>query len=132
MRELASQIQGLRLYGKASAWEKLAANEADIALQSARWLIERWLAAEMADRAMGSVRYQMKAARFPLYRDLAGFDFAKSCVERQFIVDLSHLSFTEQAHNVVFVGGPGTGKTHLAIAIGVSGITRHKRRVRFF
>jgi DNA replication protein DnaC len=132
MREVAAELKGLRLYGMASAWEELAANQADIALQSARWLIERLLEAEMADRAMRSVRYQMHTARFPIHRDLAGFDFAKSCVERQFIVDLSHLSFAEQAHNVVFVGGPGTGKTHLAIAIGVSGITRHKRRVRFF
>ena len=42
------------------------------------------------------------------------------------------MAFTEAAHNVVLVGGPGTGKTHLATAIGVSGITRHGKRVRFY
>jgi hypothetical protein len=45
---------------------------------------------------------------------------------------LAELAFTEQAHNAVLVGGPGTGKTHLGTAIGVSGITRHGRRVRFY
>ena len=42
------------------------------------------------------------------------------------------MAFTDDAHNVVLVGGPGTGKTHLATAIGVSGITRHGKRVRFY
>ena len=40
--------------------------------------------------------------------------------------------FLEDAHNVVLVGGPGTGKTHLATAIGVQAIERHRKRVRFF
>ena len=42
------------------------------------------------------------------------------------------MTFTDAAHNVVLVGGPGTGKTHLATAIGVAGITRHGKRVRFY
>lgn len=41
-------------------------------------------------------------------------------------------AFTELAHNAVFIGGPGTGKTHLATAIGVAGITKHGKRVRFY
>ena len=45
---------------------------------------------------------------------------------------LADLSFTDQAHCVVLVGGPGTGKSHLATAIGVSGIARHGRHVRFY
>lgn len=48
------------------------------------------------------------------------------------IDDLSDLGFTTAAHNVVFIGGTGTGKTHLATALGVSGITRHGKRVRFY
>ncbi len=53
-------------------------------------------------------------------------------VDRKFIEQLADLAFTRQAHNVVLVGGPGTGKTHLATAIGVAGITRHGSRVRFY
>lgn len=74
----------------------------------------------------------MRIARFPLHRDLAGFDFESSPVERRLVSQLSDLAFTEAAHNVVLIGGPGTGKTHLATALGISGITRHGRRVRFF
>ena len=88
--------------------------------------------AEDTDRAMRSVRNQMLAARFPVHRDLAGFDFEVSPVERKLVMQLADMAFTEQAHNVVLVGGPGTGKTHLATAIGVCGVTRHGKRVRFY
>jgi DNA replication protein DnaC len=63
---------------------------------------------------------------------LAGFDFSQAKVDERLIRELADLSFTEAAHNVVFIGGTGTGKTHLATALGVSGITQHGRRVRFF
>ena len=42
------------------------------------------------------------------------------------------MSFTEHAHNVVLIGGTGTGKTHLATALGIAGITQHGKRVRFY
>jgi hypothetical protein len=51
-------------------------------LQTSRWLIEHLLQAEHTDRGMRSVRYQMHAARFPVHRDLAGFDFEQSKVDR--------------------------------------------------
>lgn len=74
----------------------------------------------------------MKAARFPVHRDLAGFDFEVSQVDRVLVQKLTDLSFTQDAQNVVLVGGPGTGKTHLATALGISGLTRHGKRVRFY
>jgi DNA replication protein DnaC len=116
----------------AGAWNEMSANGDDTGLQGSRWLIEQLLQAEGADRAMRSIRYQMSAARFPVHRDLSGFDFERSCVERKRIMELADLAFADQAHNVVFIGGPGTGKTHLATALGVSGICRHGRRVRFY
>ncbi len=53
-------------------------------------------------------------------------------MDRKLIPTLAELAFTEAGQNVVLVGGPGTGKTHLATAVGVSGITRHGKRVRFY
>ncbi|MDB5891163.1 MAG: family ATPase [Polaromonas sp.] len=81
---------------------------------------------------MRSIAHQMKSARFPMHRDLAGFDFAVSQVDRALIRKLEDLSFTQDAQNVVWISGPGTGKTHLATALGISGLTRHAKRVRFY
>ena len=74
----------------------------------------------------------MGAAKFPVHRDLAGFDFGKSRVDEKLIGQLATAEFTDAAANVVFIGGTGTGKTHLATALGVKAITQHGKRVRFF
>jgi DNA replication protein DnaC len=63
---------------------------------------------------------------------LAGFEFEDAKVDRKLIEQLATGECTETAHNVVLIGGPGTGKTHLATAIGVSSIVRHGKRVRFY
>ncbi len=132
MRDLLVELKQLRLHGMALAWSELVEQGANAGLDTSRWLLEHLLEAELTDRAMRSVSHQMHAAKFPVHRDLAGFDFSASPVDRKLIQQLADLAFTEPAHNAVLVGGPGTGKTHLATAIGVSGITRHGKRVRFY
>jgi DNA replication protein DnaC len=132
MRDVIGELKALRLHGMAGAWADLVAQGGGVGVDSSRWLIEHLLQAEGTDRAMRSVSYQMSAARFPAHRDLAGFDFEASKVDRALIDQLADLSFTEAAHNAVFIGGPGTGKTHLCTALGVAGITRHGKRVRFY
>ncbi len=140
MRELAVELKQLRMHGMAGAWADLVEQGGGVggggggvaALDNARWLLEHLLQAETADRAMRSVSHQMNTAKFPVHRDLAGFDFEASPVDRKLIHSLAETAFTDAAHNAVLVGGPDTGKTHLATAIGVAGITRHGRRVRFY
>ena len=129
--DVQAQLKALRLNGMAAAWADLTEQGGDATLASSRWLVEHLLQAEDADRAMRSIAHQMKSARFPMHRDLAGFDFAVSQVDQRLIQKLADLSFTQDAQNVVLVGGPGTGKTHLATALGISGLTRHGKRVRF-
>jgi DNA replication protein DnaC len=131
-RDLTLELKQLRLHGMAGAWAELQEQGRNAGLDSSRWLLEHLLQAESTDRAMRSVSHQMHAAKFPMHRDLAGFDFAVSPVDRKLVMTLAEAAFTDDAHNVVLVGGPGTGKTHLATAIGVSGITRHGKRVRFY
>lgn len=131
-RDVTVELKALRLHGMAGAWADLVEQGTNAGVDSSRWLIEHLLQAEGTDRAMRSVSHQMHAAKFPVHRDIAGFDFEVSPVDRKLVSTLAATNFTDDAHNVVLVGGPGTGKTHLATAIGVSGITRHGKRVRFF
>ena len=132
MRDVIAELKELRLHGMAAAWTDLIEQGSLASVESSRWLIEHLLQAETTNRAMRSVSYQMSAAKFPAHRDLAGFDFASSKVDQSLVEQLAELSFTEAAHNVVCIGGPGTGKTHVATALGVAAITRHGKRVRFY
>lgn len=90
----------------AGAWADLVEQRANTALDSSRWLLEHLLQAEGTDRTMRSVSHQMHSAKFPAHRDLAGFDFEASPVDRKLVHQLVDLSFTEKAHNAVLVGGP--------------------------
>src|SRR5204863_2266616 len=107
-------------------------DQGESAVASSKWLIEHLLRAEHTDRAMRSVSHQMNAAKFPVHRDLAGFDFEASKVDQALVRQLATLTFTDTAQNAVFIGGPGTGKTHLATAIAVAGIAAMGKRVRFY
>jgi DNA replication protein DnaC len=128
---MVATLKSLKLFGMAHAVAELAAQGAP-AFDAAQPMLGQLLKAETAEREVRSVGYQMKVARFPAYRDLAGFDFAHSEVNEALVRQLHRCEFLEQAHNVVLVGGPGTGKTHLATALGIQAIEHHHRRVRFF
>jgi DNA replication protein DnaC len=133
--DVSTELKELRLHGMVQAWDELTTHEGkpnDVGIQTSRWLIEHLLQAEHTDRAMRSVSHQLKAARFPIHRDLARFDFAASAVDENLVKTLATMDFTDTAQNVVFIGGPGTGKTHLATAVAVSGITSKGMRVRFY
>ena len=88
----------------AQCWAELS-SEGTVSLPSCEGLIRSLLEAETTDRGIRSIRYQMNAAKFPIHRDLAGFEFEASPVDRELIGQLSELSFTEAAQNVVLVGG---------------------------
>ena len=133
-RDIPTEFKELRLSGMAAAWQELTTHEGkytDVDIQTSRWLIEHLLQAEHAHRAFASVRHQMKAAKFPLHRDLAGFDFEGTKVDQKLVKQLSTLAFTDTAQNVVLIGGPGTGKTHLAVSIGKRVMRKHGASVLF-
>lgn len=126
-----AKLKSLKLFGMAQAIADLA-QQAGPAFQQAQPLFAELLGAELADREVRSVAYQMKTARFPAHRDLLGFQFADSPVNEALVRQLHSGEFTQTAQNIVLVGGPGSGKTHLATAIGIEAIAQHRKRVRFF
>jgi DNA replication protein DnaC len=127
-----ARLKNLHLYGMAAAWSDW---QAEYALQQKPVMPEVWLdrliEAEQVDRQARSLSYQLKAARFPLHRDLMSFDWKETPLQQARIEQLATAGFMEQAYNLILVGGTGTGKTHLATALGIAAIHQGKR-VRFY
>jgi DNA replication protein DnaC len=89
------------------------------------------LAAEIAEKRARSIKYQLTIAKLPLAKDIDGFDFAGTPVNETLIRDLASGAFLTEQRNAVLVGGTGTGKSHLAIAIARACI-RAGARGRFY
>ena len=94
-------------------------------------VIETLLQAEVAERDARSIRYRMTQAKFPLPKELDQFEFSDTPIDELQIKALHTGEFIGQQRNIVFVGGTGTGKSHLAIAIAAAAI-RNGSRVRHF
>jgi DNA replication protein DnaC len=124
-------LRSLKMHGMAQAVGELT-EQGSPAFEAAIPILSQLLKAETAEREVRSVAYQLKAARFPAYRDLSGFDFSSSEINEALVRQFHRCEFIEAANNIVLIGGPGTGKTHVATAIGVQAIEHHRRRVRFF
>jgi DNA replication protein DnaC len=131
MLDIEAELKSLKLFGMAASYADLV-NQGLASLQVSEGVIRHLLQSEAEDRHIRSIRYQLQSARFPVHRDLASFDFDAANVDYSLIKYLSGTEFTDAAHNVVFVGGTGTGKTHLATALGIRAITECSKRVRFY
>ncbi len=124
-------LRGLKMYGMAQAVSELM-EQGSPAFEAAVPILSQLLKAETAEREVRSVAYQIKSARFPAYKDLAAFDFNASEVNEALLRQLHRCEFIDDAHNAVLIGGPGTGKTHIATALGIQAVEHHHKRVRFF
>jgi DNA replication protein DnaC len=124
-------LRSLKMHGMAQAVTDLMEQGAP-AIDAAVPILSQLLKAETAEREVRSIAYHMKAARFPAYKDLSGFDFAASEINEATLRQLHKGEFMDGAQNVVLIGGPGTGKTHAATALGVQAVEHHRRKVRFF
>lgn len=116
---LKDQLVQLGLHAMAGRFE----SEAEQAAQSESpytTYLARLVEAELADKTDRSVNARVHRARFPMLRTLEAFDFSfQPGLSAARVRELANLSFVDQAANVLFVGGPGVGKTHLAIALAL-------------
>lgn len=119
--------QTLRLHGMAEAFENLSC-QTSITPEK---MLECLLEGEQTDRKARSINYQMDCAKFPAPRDLDAFTFEESTLEERHLKNLADGQFIEDKRNLIFVGGTGTGKTHLAIALARQAVRNYKK-ARFY
>ena len=128
--EILDLMASLKLYGMQGAFDEVMANGLKRKHEPLR-IFGDLLKAEIAEKQARSIKYQLTIARLPLAKDLAEFEFKGTPINEALVRDLASGSFLAQQRNLVLVGGTGTGKTHLAIAIARSCI-RGGARGRFF
>lgn len=120
----------LKLFGMRAAYDEVMATAIKRQYEPAR-IIGELLAAEIAEKQARSIKYQMTIAKLPLAKDLDGFTFAGTPINENLVRSLATGAFLAEQRNAVLVGGTGTGKSHLAIAIARSCI-RGGARGRFY
>ena len=120
----------LKLYGMRAAFDEIIATAVKRQHEPQR-IVGDLLTAEIAEKQARSIKYQITIAKLPLAKDIDDFDFAGTPINEALVRDLAGGSFLAHQRNVVLVGGTGTGKTHLAIAIARACI-RDGARGRFF
>jgi DNA replication protein DnaC len=123
-------LRSLKMPGAARSFEALARQA-----REERWSHEDYLhevlTAEQSSRHDSVVAQRLREARFPEIKTLADFDFgAADGIDATVVADLARGNWIGEARNLILAGPIGTGKTHVAIALGVEA-TRHKRRVLF-
>src|ERR1700755_977892 len=128
--EVLDMMSGLKLYGMRSAYDETLATALKRKHEPQRFVGDL-LKAEISEKQARSIKYQLTVAKLPLAKDVDDFMFANTPINEALVRDLSGGGFIAQQRNVVLVGGTGTGKTHLAIAIARSCI-RAGARGRFY
>lgn len=128
--EILATMSELKLYGMKAAFDQIVATAVKRQHEPQR-VIGDLVAAEIAEKQARSIKYQVTIAKLPLAKDVDDFSFDGTPINEVLVRDLAGGNFLAQQRNLVLVGGTGTGKTHLAIAIARACI-RDGARGRFY
>jgi DNA replication protein DnaC len=128
--EILTAMGELKLYGMKAAFDEIIVTAVKRQHEPQR-VIGDLLTAEISEKQARSIKYQITLAKLPLAKDVADFAFDGTPINATLVHDLVGGEFLAHERNVVLVGGTGTGKTHLAIAIARACI-RNGARGRFF
>ena len=128
---ICSHLKRLRLPVIAQSYTRLA-KEAAAHNQTFQDYLLALLEGEVVQREENAQKLRLSRARFPVIKTLDSFDFtAIPSLNKALVLELSRGSYVERRENLIFIGSYGTGKTHLAIALGISACHQGKR-VRFY
>jgi DNA replication protein DnaC len=128
--QLLDLMGELKLHGMKAAFDEIMATAVKRQHEPQR-IVGDLLTAEVSEKQARSIRYQLTIAKLPLAKDLDAFEFKGTPINETLVRDLAGGTFLAQQRNAVLVGGTGTGKTHLAIAIARNCI-RGGARGRFY
>lgn len=128
--QILDLMGSLKLYGMRSAYDEVMAAGIKRQHEPPR-IVADLLQSEIAEKQARSIRYQMTVAKLPLAKDIEEFDFTGTPINEGLVRELASGSFVADQRNVVLIGGTGTGKTHLAIAIARA-LIRNGTRGRFY
>lgn len=122
MSELTMSLQRLRLAHSATVLAQLLDGA-----QREQWgyaeFLQRLLETELFGREQQKLERRIKAAHFPMLKTLEEFDFTfQTSIKKQLLLHLAGLDFVREHSNVILVGPPGTGKTHLSLALGLKAV----------
>ena len=129
-QEILAIMDELKLAGMRAAFDEIVANGLKRQHPVPR-IVGELLKAEIAEKQARSIKYRLTIAKLPLAKELADFEFAGTPINEALVRELAAGTFLANQRNTVLVGGTGTGKTHLAVAIARSCI-RGGARARFY
>ena len=128
--QIFDMMAQLKLYGMRAGYDEVMATGIKRQHEPPR-IVGDLLQAEIAEKQARSIKYQITTAKLPLAKDIEDFEFDGTPINEALVRDLAGGGFIAAQRNAVLVGGTGTGKSHLAIAIARACI-RGGARGRFF
>jgi DNA replication protein DnaC len=128
--DILATMGTLKLFGMKAAYDEIIRTAVKRQHEPQR-IIADLLNAEISEKKARSIKYQMTIAKLPLAKEIEDFVFEGTPINETLVRDLAGGNFLTHQRNAVLVGGTGTGKTHLAVAIARSCI-RDGARGRFF
>src|SRR5271165_7035910 len=128
--EILTTMAELKLYGMKAAFDEIISTAVK-RQHEPQHVVGDLLTAEISEKQARSIRYQITIAKLQIAKDIDDFTFDETPINETLVRDLASGNFLAHQRNLVLVGGTGTGKTHLAIAIARALIGDGKRG-RFF